>query len=86
MLMPTGIYMVRHYIYDGYGRHDQDDVLFEWTYVAAEKYLQKCYKEYDDYEWEHWDSLDDMVLIKREGQYGYDYFYIQFMAPGEEID
>lgn len=86
MLMPTGIYMIRHYIYDGCGRHDQDDVRFEWNYVDAEKYLKKLYKAYDDYEWEHWDSLDDMVLLKREGQYGYDYFYIQFMAPGEDID
>jgi len=41
---------------------------------------------FDDYEWEHWDSLDEMVLLKREGQYGYDYYFIQFMAPGEDID
>ena len=84
--MPTGIFLVRHYIYDGCGRHDQDDVTFEWTYDDAKKHLDKFYKEYDNYEWVYDTQSEDFILIKKEGQYGYDYFYIQFAAPGEEID
>lgn len=87
MIMPAGIYMIRHYIYDGCGRHDQYDVKFEWDYVKAKDFLDELYMNpHCEHEWEHWDSLDDMVLIKKEGQYGYDYFYIQFIAPGEDID
>jgi len=86
--MPDGIWMIRHYTYDGCSRHDQYDVQFAWTHEIAMGKLKEWEKKghFDDYEWEHWDSLDEMVLLKREGQYGYDYYFIQFMAPGEDID
>jgi hypothetical protein len=85
---PDGIYMIRHYTYDGCGRHDQYDVQYAWKYETALGKLKKWQEQghFDDYEWEHWDSLDDLVLLKREGQYAYDYYFIQFMAPGEDID
>lgn len=88
MFYPSGIYMVRHYFYDGYARHDQSDVKFFWDYSDAMQFLKnlELSGHFDDYEWAHWDSLDDMVFLKREGLYGYDYYYIQFIAPEEDID
>lgn len=83
--MPEEIWMVRHYYYDGNGRHDQDDVLFEWTSEKAFDHLKKWYKELPDYDWET-GGEGFKILIRKEGQYAYDYYYIQNMKPGEEID
>lgn len=85
--MPDGIWMIRYYTYDGCSRHDQHDVQFAWEYETAKGKLDEWYKKgkLDGFEWE-FDGKDDHILIKREGQYGFSYYFIEFMAPGEDID
>lgn len=87
MLQPQGIYMIRNYTYDGVSRHDQHDVQFAWEYETAKGKLDKWLEKghLDGYEWE-FDGKDDHILIKRDDQYGYSYYFIQFMSPGEDID
>jgi hypothetical protein len=81
-----GIWMLRHYSYDGYGRHDQYDVWFEFDkYKAADNFLDMA-KDFDDYSWTEWGKDKEQVLCKREGEHAYDYYCLEFMSPGEEID
>jgi hypothetical protein len=78
--------MVRHYFYDGCGRHDQDDVAFEWNYADARRHITDIHDTDPDYDWVYDTVIEDFILIRKEGQYGYDYYFIKFMTPGEEID
>lgn len=80
-------FMVRHYIYDGCGRADMDDVIPCSTFEKGMNYLKDLYRDLEDYDWqEDTDVVDWKILVhKGPGEYGYDYYYIESMTMDEEI-
>ena len=80
-------FMVRHYIYDGCGRADMDDVIPCSTAAKRMDYLAQLYKELPDHYWEDDPDVEDFKLLNQygPGQYGFDYYYLEAMTMDEEI-
>lgn len=77
-------FMLRHYTYDGSGSVDVDDVIPCSTSEKGMDYLSTLEKSYDEYEWET-DDFGFKIVIRREGRYGYDYYYLESMIMDEVI-
>lgn len=80
-------YMVRHYTYDGHANHDYYDVIPFQKSADCVQYLVdlNLWGDLKDYEWETGPD-GYQVLVKREGQYAYDYYYLEKMEFGKEVD
>lgn len=78
-------FMVRHYMYDGCGRVDVDDIIPCSTSEKGMDYLRSLFRIHDEYNFET-DDWGFQILIQRgPGQYGYDYYYLEKMVMDEEI-
>lgn len=80
-------YMIRHYSYDGYSGHDQDDVIPFHTSQEAVDYLneRRIAGSLAEYEWET-DWAGFQILIDRGNHDEYDYYFLEKMTMGKEID
>ena len=82
------IYMVRHYVYDGYAGHDQSDTVFFTKEELAYQYINVSlgYLAQEGYTWKEYPSSGKVFINYGPGQYAYDYYFVQEMTEGEEID